>query len=272
MNRRHVLQNVLHTSVYAGVLAAVPGALPRVAAADELIRSRAFPPADGAYHLGTLHAGVALNPAFAYFAALPGPFSDAPATLRAWREFAVADHWQALLDETGLVSVATHIDAPPPMLVVRQLPVAASCFSGRRFGCEGLSATVAAALGAVAVAPDAQDADYRETIAGPTGDRPDGAVRLAPILTRMGSPVMLTVTRATWRWLGSRGQGNLTATFARQPSLNSRDDRQKLVHTPRSVITAADRVSAAIVADTAHANRLTRKLNSSYFQDLRRAS
>lgn len=245
------------------------------------------------YH-GSGHDLVALDPAFAYFAGLPGSDGLRPTYLNAWLMGAGA---QSLWDDLGAAHglkplLAGHSGARSSLWSTR--PIATpSDLKGLRTAVAGLGAEVAERLGAIPVDVAAADlatalGDGRidaveggGTISAYAGDlHVAGRHCLRPGLTRNGGTVVLAIAAPVWSDLAPADQAIIQAAAALElnasvaetlavsrrlrEALTARDPGVTFARTDKAIVDAAQHASAAVVAGLADASPAATRINVSY--------
>jgi TRAP-type mannitol/chloroaromatic compound transport system substrate-binding protein len=253
------------------------------------------------YH-GSGHDFVALDPAFAYFAGMPGAAGLRPTYLNAWLTAAGGQSlWDGLAADHGFRPLlAGHAGARSSLW--SRVPVAVPAdITGLRIAVSGIGASVAERLGAtpVAVTPSQLAArlgdatidavEWGGTLSAyacdlhlPAGQAGDGIMRhcLRPGLTRNGFATVLAVATDTWNAMPPSDQAMITAAVALELNTSvaemlavSRRLRQALseragaiafTRADKEMVQATRQASAAVIAALPDTSPAAARIHASY--------
>jgi TRAP-type mannitol/chloroaromatic compound transport system substrate-binding protein len=253
------------------------------------------------YH-GSGHDFVALDPAFAYFAGMPGSAGLRPTYLNAWLMAAGGQSlWDGLAADHGFKPLlAGHAGARSSLW--SRVPVAVPAdIRGLRIAVSGIGASVAERLGAtpVAVAPsqlavrlrggsiDAVEwggtlSAYACDLHLPADRAGDGASHhcLRPGLTRNGFATVLAVANDTWNGMPPSAQALITAAAALElntsvaemlaasrrlrQSLSERTGAITFARADKEIVQATRQAAAAVIAALPDAGPAAARVHASY--------
>lgn len=234
-------------------------------------------PEPEAGHLGTLHAAVDVHPGFAYFAGLPGALGMQEGAAQRWRDHDAKHLWLELQACAGVASLAVGATEGAAGLWSNHPIRSANDIVGRRLVCEGLACDVARGIGAI---PASGAAASSTIIVQGLGLDCDAARHLpdrhrfvsGPAIARVASTVAIMIPASSWTKLLPDVREMLgvaasqQAASARQPPPRAGGVCTVVTGPLDQAFSATiDRVAEAVVADISGADRLTRRINASYF-------
>ena len=249
--------------------------------------------ADAGLRHGSANDDVNANPAFAYFAGLPGPHGLAANDLDAWIAIGGGQMlWDDLAAAHGFKPFLAGHTGANPAIWSRYPLTQTSAFQGLKFAAHGLANDVARGLGAVPVAVAAEElalalTDGRlDASEGPGAmhSLAEGLAEAAPFalsegINRAGTAQSLSVKSTLWQSLSAADQAAIAAAAAEEFRLSHAEarahealawtvmrDRYKVAVSPApaELADAIDRMSGAVVAHVAGANRIAQRINASF--------
>lgn len=235
--------------------------------------------------IGFMHAAVTQHPALGYFAGLPCSMGLPSARQAAWINSGDGQYlWDQLGFELGIKPlfaghVATHAVALHSRCIISDV----SSFQKMRVQATGLVRDVVAGLGATPVITETED-EIDAVQSGTSASRlaVDGGKTQAHVISGgfipHGSTLAVSVQRKTWERLTRYEQQSMqmAARVAGASFKDFTDTRHRLddgiggglttvtSKMPFDVITVANRIAEAVVADIASTDQISVRINSSY--------
>lgn len=233
------------------------------------------------------------HPAAAFFTGLPGPRAMDAATLQMWLEAGGGQQlWDRSLADFDIKPLLIAHLGPEPGIICRARLDTPQQLARKIFGVVGAVADVARGLGASAAI--ASPATFSDAFAGDTLDgiswlggylgHADSQFSSATHLVGagfapLGHTLSLNVRRTVWERLDDTAQAAITGAAAEEYRTTVTETRLHhailrgrlaahdgviLVPATAELVTAIDRVSDAVIADRAAANREAHAINASY--------
>jgi TRAP-type mannitol/chloroaromatic compound transport system substrate-binding protein len=242
---------------------------------------------------GVAHDHLAANPAFAYFAGLPGSAGMAAADLETWLSMAGGQLlWDELAAEQGAKSLLAGYSGSAPLLWSRGPITSIADVTGKRIACLGLGAEVLRGIGAEPIEMTSKNYASAMTAGGLDGvewgstmhahvlELPTVARHASgPLVNRFGTAQSLDIKSEIWSGLSKADQAAIAAATvaefrqtASEARLNEAMARKVATLRNQTVFSEAgfeltgaiDRVAEAVVAHGAGANRMASRINASY--------
>lgn len=248
---------------------------------------------DAGLWAGSAHDNAAIDPAFSYFAGLPGRHGIAGNDLDAWLAIGGGQRlWDELAMAHGFKPFLTGHSGANPAIWSRQPLASGNGFAGLRYAAAGLAGDVARGLGAHPVAlkmgeeATALTAGQVDALEGggamhslASGLPAAAKFALAAGINRQGTAQSLSIKLDQWERMSASDQAAITAACAEEFRLAHGEARAhetlswRVMNERHGVILSAanselleaiDRVSDAVVAHAAGSSQTAKRINASF--------